>query len=202
MVVQAFPKVSDRLKSEAVCAALNGRTWEAATQEEVRYVEAPSGLREDDPSLEAIKKSHQAYLMPSPEGVSAGPPKQLLSRTGNPVGSTTSSNTLYWFGRTLGAIEKFKSADTLQHIAHDCLLQLAELHQGQSTQQLQEIHQLRQRFQAITGQAADSVDYGTSSAVVLSEAVQKVAGSVRLYSGGTHTSRGLKQNDPSCLPCY
>ena len=185
--VQAYAKVSDRMKSEAVLAALKGRTWDAATQEEVEYVEPQIELSGDDPNLEAIQKSHQAYLECSSKGASAGPPKQLLSRTGNPVGSTTSSNTLFRFGKTLGAVEKFKSRDDLQHLAHDCLVRLAVLQLGQSTRQLQEINQLKQRFHAITGQAADTANYATPSAVVLSEEVQKVAGTVRLYSGRIQT---------------
>lgn len=186
--VQADAKVSDRMKSEAVLSALKGRTWDAATQEEVEHVEPQIELPGDDPNLEAIQKSHQAYLECSSKGASAGPPKQLLSRTGNPVGSTTSSNTLFRFGKTLGAVEKFKSRDDLQHLAHDCLVRLAVLHVlGQSTQQLQEINQLKQRFHAITGQAADTANYATPSAVVLSEEVQKVAGTVRLYSGRIQT---------------
>lgn len=199
VLVQAYAKVSDRMKSEAVLAALKGRTWEAATQEEVEYVEPQIELPGDDPNLEAIQKSHQAYLECSSNGVSAGPPKQLLSRTGNPVGSTTSSNTLFRFGKTLGAVEKFKSRDDLQHLAHDCLVRLAVLQLRQSTQQLQEINQLKQRFHAITGQAADTANYATPSAVVLSEEVQKVAGTVRLYSGRIQTLGGLARDDSSAV---
>lgn len=56
VLVQAYAKVFDRMKSEAVLAALNGRTWEAATHEEVEFVEPQIELPGDDPNLKRVTK--------------------------------------------------------------------------------------------------------------------------------------------------
>ena len=181
--MQNYVACSSRGECEAVIAALKGRTWEAATNAEVQYVEAPPGTRQDDKDFEAIQRSQLAYLQPPSGGPFTGRLNPLLSNTGNPVKSTTSSNTFYCYGKTLGALEKFKSADALQQIAYDCLTKVAQLQQERGTHYSQQINQQKQRFQAITGKATSAVNYVNPAAVVLSPEVLKAAGTVRLFSG-------------------